>query len=180
MKLDRKHLEALRLSTNTLLESGKADGSDEVFRTQIEKVEGILAIMKPGVARVRSQSCQIPIPPSVNDLTATVWRGKGKATQVKTAKHKAFAAEAVKAIQLAMEPVKQYPVHLHLTVIGGKNFPTDRDIANAEKATTDALVAAGIIQDDCRKFVTKNTQEYIDAKGPSICFIEVAEPEVAA
>lgn len=180
MKIDKKTLEALRVSTETLILAGKEGGYSDLFAAQLEKVESILAILKAADASAaRVQSVQIPIPPSVNDLTATVWRGKGRASRVKTAAQREFLTKAEHAIRLGMKPVTAYPVHVSVTVIGGKGFPASRDVSNAIKAAEDALVQAGIIENDSREFVRKSGAEFIQATGPAICFLEVAEPGVA-
>jgi Holliday junction resolvase RusA-like endonuclease len=179
--VNRKLLESLQVSTKTLLEIFKAEGVGDLLDSQIERIEGMLALMKSGnVSKVRVQSCQIPIPPSANHLTDSVWRGKGKVARVKTKEHREFADAAEKAIRLAMLPVQRFPVQIHISIIGSKGFPISRDVSNCAKAAEDALVRAEIIPDDKRKFVFRSSQEFIEGKGESACFLSVIEPEVGA
>lgn len=103
------------------------------------------------------QCCLLPIvPPSVNNL----FFNAGK-RRVKTGAYSAWAAEAVIRMSIGLKPVAIYPCVVLIEVYGGKEFNEQRDIANCEKAATDALVTAGVLQGDSVKFVRLNAQLYV-------------------
>lgn len=179
MKVATGTLIALKESTEALILAGQEDSSSDLFQAQLRKVENILALLKvSGVSSASIQTCQVPVPPSANKLTATVYRGRGRSTRVKTKEQKEYLIRASNALRLALRPVEAYPVHVSLSVVGGKDFPTSRDLDNAWKAVLDSVVEAGIIKDDSRQYVTKETIEFIDSEGPSACFFEIAEPVI--
>ena len=88
----------------------------------------------------------VPIPPSANNLFATV-RGR----RVKSKAYKAWLAEAVPMLTALAGP-ESYPCELRYSVFGPMHG--NRDLANLEKPLSDALVAAGCIPDDKIKYVT--------------------------
>lgn len=85
----------------------------------------------------------LPYPPSVNAL----YRNVPKVGRVKTGATKAFNFQA--ALALAGQRANGLKGRVNVTYQVGR-FPDNRrrDVANYEKALSDALVANGIIEDD--------------------------------
>jgi len=61
-----------------------------------------------------------------------------------------------------MPVVPWSPVSITISIRGTKKFPSNSDVANREKATTDLLVALKKLPGDSRKYVKRNTQEHED------------------
>jgi Holliday junction resolvase RusA-like endonuclease len=119
-----------------------------------------------------TQRCFIPVPPSVNNLFLST--GKRR---MRTQAYDAWLVEAIIRMQIDLTPVKVYPVAVFIHVEGGKNFRASRDIANCEKAATDALVKAGILEDDCIRCLWDTAQSYRPRTGEadSVCYVEVTD-----
>lgn len=84
----------------------------------------------------------LPYPPSVNHLYATV-RGR----RIKSREGKAF--DQLAAYQLALQHVRGISGRVKVRYeVGRPKTPARRDVANLEKALSDALVSNGVIQDD--------------------------------
>lgn len=87
----------------------------------------------------------LPVPPSANNLFATV-----KGFRVKSREYKAWLEQAVPLLAFLAGPAS-YPCRYRILLAGTLNML--RDGANTEKAAVDAVVAAGVIPDDCLKYV---------------------------
>lgn len=94
----------------------------------------------------------LPAPPSANNLFATV-----KGHRVKSSEYKAWLAKAVPLLAFLAGP-KAYPCRYRILLCGTLNIL--RDGANTEKAAIDAIVAAGVIPDDCLKYVCGGVWEF--------------------
>lgn len=82
-------------------------------------------------------------PPSVNNLFATVKDGR----RIKSKAYQAWLTAAGWEIRARCIPLTIGPIEVEYQI----ERPTDRrrrDVANLEKALSDALVAAGVIEDD--------------------------------
>jgi len=115
------------------------------------------------------------IPPSVNNLFATIRRRR-----VKTAEYKEWIAVSTPLIKSGLKPVETYPVEVTIWVLGGDGWNNRRDIANCEKPVTDLLVACGILVDDATKYVWDTCQRYRPTPsdgehGPACIHIRIAE-----
>lgn len=108
----------------------------------------------PGNSRV------VPIPPSTNHLFATV-RGK----RIKSKKYKAWIEEALYALH-GWRWKGAYPVAIELTIREKVNALRDAD--NFLKPTLDALVAAGVIQNDSLKYVCRVVVQYAPLSGDGV------------
>lgn len=102
------------------------------------------------------------MPPTSNNLFATV-SGKGftftrkgkirnKSIRVKTKDYVDWLAKAVPVMR-EMGQVKNFPVEVRIVLFPGDGWRSTSDVANREKAVTDALVTAGVIPDDNTKYV---------------------------
>ena len=127
-----------------------------------------------------SQRALIPVPPSVNNLflnRAKSKNGKGGG-RIRTVEYEAWRVEAVIRMSIDLVPVTSYPVQVILWILAGKDFRRSRDVANCEKAATDALVEAKIIKGDSVVHVWDADQRYrpIPGKGHTTrCYIEIIE-----
>lgn len=89
-------------------------------------------------------SVVLPLPPSTNTMYVNV-PGRGRVPSKKYREWKKQAAQSLKRM-----PKVLVPVEVRIIIRPGKFWRRNSDIANREKAVTDALVTAGIIpQDDC-------------------------------
>lgn len=101
----------------------------------------------------------VPVPPSANNLFPTV-RGR----RVVSAAYRAWRAVA-HPLLAALAPPAAFPVEVWLT-LAGKGVNGRRDVANVEKAVTDALVSVGVLPGDSLKYVTGHHQIYRPDDGP--------------
>lgn len=90
----------------------------------------------------------LPPPISVNNLFENV-PGRGRVT---TKEYSAWKREAAKTLA-ACGPHRQFVGPVEIAYFIGEKGVGQMDAGNVEKAATDALVAAGIIKDDSRKWL---------------------------
>jgi Holliday junction resolvase RusA-like endonuclease len=102
---------------------------------------------------------QIPLPPSTNNLFINLKRGG----RTESPKYRAWKKEVAPILE-SVSPVRTYPVQITLAIRDGKGWRSNSDIANREKAATDALVSAGIITDDQQKYVRRLVMEFWDSE----------------
>lgn len=105
--------------------------------------------------------CELPIPLTANLLF--IVRGK---VRVKSPEYREWQKQALNVLATQPRWNGGYPVRIRIVIQEKVN--RNRDVANFEKATTDALVAAGIIHNDNLKHVTENTQRYEPGTGHGI------------
>lgn len=111
---------------------------------------------------------QIAPPPSTNNLFLTSGRKR-----VQTPEYRAWLAQVVPELSKLERPAV-FPVAVVLTLVGRPpKINMRRDVGNIEKACGDALVKAGVIPDDCLKYVTRCVQQYRTSDdGPGV-WVEV-------
>ena len=85
----------------------------------------------------------VPFPPTVNNLFANV-SGRGR---VPTARYKAWKIEAQWTLR-QQSPLPHFQAAVSLVLTMGRPDKRRRDISNFIKAPEDALVEAGILDDD--------------------------------
>lgn len=117
-----------------------------------------------------TQRAEIAIPPSTNNLFATV-RGR----RVKTGAYKKWQKQNATALGLQLVKTRTLPVEVRIIIEGGDGFPASRDIDNIIKPTIDTLVVAGILPGDNLSRVWRVSAEYHRAEGPARCFVEIIE-----
>ncbi len=105
---------------------------------------------------------QIPLPPSTNNLFINKKRGG----RIDSPKYRAWK-KLVAPLLNGIPPVKSYPVQITLAIRKGKGWRSNSDIANREKAATDALVTAGILLDDTEKCIQRVVIESWQPKSPN-------------
>lgn len=106
----------------------------------------------------------LPIPPSVNAL----YGQRSGRQRYKTKEYKAW--EEAAALALFNKPECRYIAGNDLTVRYTFFFPNKRkrDIANFEKAVSDFITSAGVIEDDCHIGVMILTRGEIDKENPRV------------
>jgi len=114
----------------------------------------------------------IPIPPSVNQLYRNV-AGKGRAS---TRKYRQWKAD-VTWLLINELPKLVAPVKIGVTIKGGTGFRRNSDISNRIKATEDALVAAGRLEDDNVQHVTEVRARYFPPEGKerATCILSIID-----
>jgi Holliday junction resolvase RusA-like endonuclease len=85
-------------------------------------------------------------------------------------------------IQKELDKAEVFPVELHVTIVGGRNFNnmTKNDIDNVKKPTCDLLVKAGILPDDEKQYINFVSVKFLPSptsKGEPLTVIEYIEPE---
>ncbi len=94
----------------------------------------------------------LPLPPSVNNLFATVGNKR-----VKTKQYKAWLSDALTAL---VELKKPAPGKYRIWVVVGGDVDQQRDLDNMLKPIGDVLVAAGIIPGDTVRHVVGWVVDY--------------------
>lgn len=97
--------------------------------------------------RGREAVVAVGLPPSVNNLFASV-----NGRRIKSRAYKAWLEEVTPALA-RLAPPSHYPASLSYVVVGEDGLNLGRDLGNLEKPLSDALVAAGVIPDDCLRYV---------------------------
>ena len=106
-------------------------------------------------------TCELPLPPSSNNLFLNVRRGR-----VKSPEYRAWQDEALTVLRTVRPWQGGYPVRIRIVIQEKVN--RGRDASNFEKAPVDCLVQAGIIHNDNLKNVVENTQRYEPGTGHGI------------
>jgi|ERR1700722_2340694 len=109
-------------------------------------------------------SCVLPLPPSTNNLFASV--GKRR---VKSKAYRDWITEAIQSVEEVFSVAT--PVSITLTLTGQVN--EQRDLANIEKASVDLLVAWDVIPDDSLKFVHSINLRYLPSDSSPCVQVEV-------
>lgn len=100
----------------------------------------------------------LPLPPSANNLFLTTRGGK----RVKTAEYRAWLAAAVPLLRELRRPA--LPCAYCYVLLGAVNPRSDG--GNREKPILDASVEAGVIPDDCLKYVAGGSWGHEATDGP--------------
>lgn len=115
-------------------------------------------------------SLDLPRPISTNALTRPVGN-----RQLESREYRAWKKEA-SAMLMAQSPLPRFDGRVRLTyAVGTEGVSGNFDLGNAEKALTDALVAAGVIVDDRRKYVQGIGLEWVKGKDGCTVYIEGVE-----
>ena len=111
-----------------------------------------------GRPREKVDCIRVTVPPSLYDL----WHTLPDGTKVKTTVYLAWEAENIDRVREAFWWVAP-PVMIAVTIFGGDGFSERRDIDNAMKAAQDILVVAGVLPDDCVRYVVEISGRYLPA-----------------
>ena len=87
----------------------------------------------------------LPFPPSTNNLFLN---GRNKA-RIKTPRYRAWEAEALVAVRQQLPRINAITGEYNMLLKVKMPRRGRIDVANFEKATSDLLVTAGVISDDC-------------------------------
>lgn len=96
----------------------------------------------------------MPMPPSTNNL----FKNAGKHGRIKTPAYKEWLAVVVPLLRPWARELN-YPVELEFVI--REKMSVQADVSNRIKAAEDALVLAGVIKGDSRKYVRKVSIEYL-------------------
>ncbi len=110
----------------------------------------------------------LPLPPSSNHLFATV-----NGRRIKSREYRAWIESA--ALDVMVQGVRRVasPVKVFIYLDGKVNL--QRDLANFEKAVTDLLVSAGVIENDSLKHVVALHLIYTRDEKPATLSVHVHE-----
>jgi Holliday junction resolvase RusA-like endonuclease len=111
----------------------------------------------PAVPLTWPLTIELPLPPTTNNLFINS-RGGGRVLSVRYRDWKPLAAARLKHLP----PVTEYPVAITYRIIWGKGWRANWDVSNREKAATDALVEAGVLQGDSCLYVCRTVSEIVD------------------
>ena len=114
---------------------------------------------------------ELPIPPTTNHLFITV-RGR----RIVSPDYTVWRTEAGKKLQGQSPAHIVGPVHLKLTIHGGKGFPVNRDLDNCFKAVLDLLVTHNVVEADDIRIVRSVYAEYlapINRKAEARCTVSL-------
>lgn len=114
---------------------------------------------------------EVPIPPSMNHLWRAVRRG-GKVRVIRSRHYRSWLDVAILAFRRGLTRVRG-PALVEVVIVGGKGWRANRDLSNTYKATEDALVAAGVLEDDSTQYVTEIRQRFVPGGGLARCFVSV-------
>lgn len=136
--------------------------------SQAETVGPSVNLPAPEREAVGFLDLTLPLPPSDNNLFATVRRGN-KMVRVKTKAYREWQASL--SLPAVTVPC---PVRIHIYVRGevSERF----DLGNLEKGAVDSIVAAGIIPDDSRRYVKQLC--VTDTAGPGVPSLRVVVSRV--
>lgn len=134
--------------------------------------EAVAAMLAGGDYTPARGRVEVPIPPSTNNLYATVGRRR-----IPTREYKAWR-EAAGPVVRRLAPATAFPVELRYTLTGKVNAL--RDIGNVEKALTDQLVFEGVLPGDRLKFVGRIVLSHEPDEGEPRVVVQVIPAADAA
>ena len=109
---------------------------------------GSIGSEKPAISLRIKGRVVVLLPPTTNNLFRNL-PGRGRC---RTARYNAWI-EKSQPILATLKPPKEFPCEVCLLIVPGKDWRQSSDVANREKAITDALVKAGVLPDDSCRFV---------------------------
>jgi crossover junction endodeoxyribonuclease RusA len=129
---------------------------EEIAAFQEKYGQGLGVKLPPVIVPVVAVSVSVvlPLPPSSNNMFVNV-PGRGRVPSAKYNQWKKQAAQALKNTGKV-----EAPVEVRIIIRPGKFWRRTSDLANREKAVTDALVTAGVIPEDNCLVVQKISVEY--------------------
>lgn len=113
---------------------------------------------------------EVPLPPSNNNLFPT----SGTGHRYKSPEYKAWI-EATEREFARLFVATRFPVEIWIKVTG-KGVSQRRDVNNFDKGPVDQLKAAGVIPDDCLKYVDRVDAWYEPDDGEPRVVVTVCEP----
>ena len=129
----------------------------------------LLAKAEPAMTLV----LHLPFPPSLNHAYPTAKNGR----RIESKESKAYKSLVAIAVIRAGRPSIKGRFHIHLTLAAPDNRP--RDGNNLWKCLMDALVDAGVIEDDSNRYSRRELLEWTDgtiAGGGATVVIQEAKP----
>ena len=124
------------------------------------------------------QRCEVPIPPSANEMLMPLKTKTGRVFMAKTTKYKHWIEAAGMLMRVGMERVVTMPVSVRVEIRGGDGFPLRRDLDNCLKPMIDSLRAALILPNDRVTEVRSLSAEYfpaVDKTLPATCTVVVEQ-----
>ena len=108
----------------------------------------------------------IPYPPTVNGLYNNNGKGKGRR---RSDDYNDWIKEALAMLKIQVKNLRPITCPCEIVISAVKPDNRRRDVANIEKATTDLMVKAGVLEDD--DLIQRNTQEWV--KGDFECRVVI-------
>lgn len=115
----------------------------------------------------------LPVPISSNNLFSNV-RGRGR---VSTTRYRKWRREAKELLRI-QGPLPHYSVPVSITYLIGEAGVGLMDAGNAEKAYTDALVGAGVLVDDSRRWVRSVAPQWVPGMSRCVAVIQEVDREL--
>ncbi len=84
--------------------------------------------------------------------TNNIYVNSARRGRVKSQEYKDWLKKVLPLLEAMPQPPR-YPVEVMILIVPGHDWSSNSDVANREKATTDALVAAGVLKGDTSKYV---------------------------
>lgn len=143
---------------------------DEIIR--LFALRGMHPVGYEPVSPIGETGCQsekehwLTVPPSVNNLFFSTAKGRSKSKE-----YRYWTTKAVKRLR-GWKWEGQYPVSITFTV--RETINQRRDLDNLLKPLSDSLVKAGVIIDDCVKYVVSFQVQYRPGTGRGV-LIEIEQ-----
>lgn len=122
---------------------------------------------------------ELPIPPSVNGLWRALRRA-GKTRVIRSRAYTSWLEQAVLLLRFQLPKATAYPVRVTVTIHRGKGWRSNRDLDNAYKAVSDALVHAERLADDDGDHVAEVVMRFGATRKFAVAHVAVQPVEVAA
>src|SRR5208282_1325107 len=119
----------------------------------------------------RALSLDLTLPPSVNGLYATTGDGR----RVKTRHYRTWRKQAMAEIAIQARGVKFAGTFRIEIAASDQGLVRDRDCDNLGKAIADALTKAGVIEDDCYRFMRSINLTWTPDLSRGTCRLVIAE-----
>lgn len=143
---------------------------DPHHRGPVSLPKGLIETLAARAVRPRMHYIRLPLPPSTNNLFASVVIA-GRPRRVKTKQYKDWIAAGEKYLLERRLATMPSPVRLIIAVVG--KVSRARDLGNFEKATTDLLVSCGVIEGDSLMHVRNIVLSYEPSEEPGEVIVSV-------